>query len=246
MGMHVGPMFGALAVLSGIIQARTTGVGLQFEVAQSDAAAAMDWYRSETWRAYERPESEVTGNASDNYERRPAGTAGMREAVRYQIYATGDGHVLFQASEGEFWENFCHALGRGDLLERFPTKRYADHARGNRELQRELRDIFGGRTSAEWIEFGAKANTPIAAVNTPKTIVDDPQFRDRFQFYSVEQLGAEQLPSPIKVVGAALPTPTRAPKVGQHTDEIAREILGYDDVTMAAKRAAGAFGPAST
>ena len=40
------------------------------EIAQSDAAAAIDWYRIETVQAYERPESEVTGNASDNYERR--------------------------------------------------------------------------------------------------------------------------------------------------------------------------------
>ena len=34
------------------------------ELAQSDAAAYMDWYRIETWKSYERPQSEVTGNAS--------------------------------------------------------------------------------------------------------------------------------------------------------------------------------------
>ena len=55
MGIHAGPLFGALGILAAVLRARTTGEGSFLEVAQSDAAAAMDWYRSETWRAYERP-----------------------------------------------------------------------------------------------------------------------------------------------------------------------------------------------
>ena len=106
-GIHAGPLFGALGVLAGITRARATGEPCRLEIAQSDAAAAMDWLRSETWKAYERPESEVTGNKADGYERRAPGTAGMRDGVRYQFYETADGHVLFMASEREFWENFC-------------------------------------------------------------------------------------------------------------------------------------------
>jgi crotonobetainyl-CoA:carnitine CoA-transferase CaiB-like acyl-CoA transferase len=151
MGIHAGPLFGALGVAAGIIRARATGEGCQMEIAQSDAAAYMDWYRIETWKAYERPESEVTGNASDNFERRAPGTAGMREGVRYQLYDSADGHVLFMASEQEFWKNFCEAVGRMELFERWPGSRYADHAKGNRELQRELRENFRGKSSAEWI-----------------------------------------------------------------------------------------------
>ncbi|MBV9664826.1 MAG: CoA transferase, partial [Actinobacteria bacterium] len=177
-GIHAGPLFGALGVLAGIIKARETGQGCQLEIAQSDAAAAMDWLRSETWKSYERPEDEVTGNKSDNYERREPGTAGMKGGVRYQFYESSDGHVLFMASEQEFWKNFCAGVGREDLFERWPGSRFADHAIGNVELHRELRTIFRNRTSAEWLAFGQDINTPIAPVNTPKTIADDPQFRD--------------------------------------------------------------------
>jgi len=63
MGIHAGPLFGAFGILAGIVRARATGEGCRMEIAQSDAAAYMDWYRSETYRAYERPQSEVTGNA---------------------------------------------------------------------------------------------------------------------------------------------------------------------------------------
>ena len=241
-GIHAGPLFGALGILAGVIQARETGEGCRLEIAQSDAAAAMDWLRSETWKAYERPEAEVTGNRSDNYERRAPGTAGMRHGVRYQIYASKDGYVLFQASEREFWKNFCVAVGREDQFERFPGARIADHAPGNREMQAELRTIFATRTSAEWISFGETHNTPIAPVNTPQTLADDPQFQDRMGWLDREQLGAEQLPSPLKLVGGALPTPGHAPTVGEHTDAVLRDLLGYDEARLAALREGGAFG----
>jgi crotonobetainyl-CoA:carnitine CoA-transferase CaiB-like acyl-CoA transferase len=242
MGIHAGPLFGALGILAGIVQARATGEGCRMEVAQADAAAAMDWYRSETWKAYERPESEVTGNKADGYERRAPGTAGMRHGVRYQIYESRDGFVLLQASERAFWRNFCAGVGRMDLFERWPGAEVADHAAGNRELQAELREIFRQRTTAEWVAFGNEHDTPIAPVNTPKTLLDDPQFKARMPLLPRERLGAEQLPTPIKLVDGTLPVPTRAPTVGEHTDEILREVLGYAEARVAELRASGALG----
>ncbi|HEX6424435.1 MAG TPA: CoA transferase [Acidimicrobiales bacterium] len=242
MGIHAGPLFGALGILAGVVRARETGQGCRMEIAQSDAAAAMDWYRSETWKAYERPVTEVTGNKADNYERRAPGTAGMRHGVRYQIYASKDGFVLLQASEREFWRNFCAGVGRDDLFERWPGAKFADHAPGNRELQAELRDIFRERTTAEWVAFGNEHNTPIAPVNTPRTLADDPQFQHRLPFLPRERLGAEQLPSPLKLIDESLPVPTRAPTVGQHTEQVLRDVLDYDDDRVAALRAAGALG----
>jgi crotonobetainyl-CoA:carnitine CoA-transferase CaiB-like acyl-CoA transferase len=241
-GINAGPLFGALGILAGIIQARSTGQGIQMEVAQSDSAAAIDWLRSETYKSYERPESEVTGNKSDNYARRAPGTAGMKEGVRYNLYESSDGHVLFMASEQAFWKNFCEALDRMDMFEKWPGSKYADHAPGNVEMHRELRDIFRTKTSAEWLEFGGRVNTPIAPVNSPKTIADDPQFQDRLPWIPRERLGAEQLPLPIKIVGEELPVPTMAPTLGEHTDAVLRDVLGYDDTRLKTLRDSGALG----
>ena len=241
-GIHAGPLFGALGILAGVIRARATGDGCQLEIAQSDAAAAMDWLRSETERSYLRPESEVTGNKSDNFERRPAGTAGMREGVRYQLYESSDGHVLFMASEQEFWKNFANGVGHPEWFERWPGSKYADHARGNTEMHVLLRDTFRTKTSAEWIEFGNTFNTPIAPVNTPKTIADDPQFQQRLPWIPASVLGADMLPSPIKFVGEPEVVPTKAPTAGEHTEELLRSTLGYDDFQVAALRDSGALG----
>lgn len=243
MGIHAGPLFGALGVLAGVIKARATGEGCRLEIAQSDAAAAMDWLRSETYKAYERPEDEVTGNASDDYVRRAPGTAGMRDGVRYQFYEASDGrHVLLQASEREFWENFCKGVGREDLFEAYPGAKFADHAVGNVALRAELRDIFLTRTSQEWLDLGGEIEVPIIAVNTPQTIAQDPQFQARFPWIPASVLGCDQLPSPIKYLDTEVPVPTKAPTVGQHTDEVLHELLGYDDAQIAALRETGALG----
>ncbi len=242
-GIHAGPLFGALGVLAGVIGARATGEGCRLEVAQSDAAAAMDWLRSETWKAYERPESEVTGNASDGGVRRSPGTAGMRDGVRYQFYEASDGrHVLLQASEREFWKNFCSAVDRDDLFEAHPGAQYADHAVGNVALRQELKNIFASRTAVEWVNLGLEVEVPIVAVNTPQTLADDPQFQDRFPWIPASRLGADQTPTPLKFLDVDLPVPTKAPTVGEHTDAVLHEVLGYDDIKVAALRESGALG----
>jgi crotonobetainyl-CoA:carnitine CoA-transferase CaiB-like acyl-CoA transferase len=169
----------------------------------------------------------------------------MIEGVRYQVYEANDGrYVLFMASEQAFWKNFCEFVGRTELFERWPGSKYADHARGNLELRAELRDIFRARSSEEWLEAGNTANFPVAPVNSPKTIADDPQFQDRFSWYPVDQLGAEQLGTPLKFVGEGLPAPFHAPTVGQHTDEVLRDLLGWDDERIAESRSRGGLGGA--
>ena len=241
-GINVGPLIGALGIMAAVLRARETGKGTWLEVAQSDAAAYMDWYRIETYRAYDRPADVVTGNAADDYERREPGLAGMWEGVRYQIYEASDGHVLFMASEQAFWRNFCEGVNRMDLFEQWPGSTYADHARHNTELQTELKAIFATRTCTEWLDFSNEANTPIAPVNTPRTAPDDPQFSYRLPFYGIEDVGAEQLPLPIYLEGELPPTPTMAPRVGEQTDEVLAE-LGLSPERIAELRASGAVGP---
>jgi crotonobetainyl-CoA:carnitine CoA-transferase CaiB-like acyl-CoA transferase len=147
------------------------------------------------------------------------------------------------ASEQAFWKSFCEALDRTSLFERWPGAKYADHARGNKELHAILRDIFLTKTAAEWIDFGKAVNTPIAPVNTPKDLGADPQFQERLPWIPAARLGAEQIPVPLKPVGADdFEPPTKAPEVGEHTNAVLRDVLGYDEATIEAKRASGAFG----
>jgi crotonobetainyl-CoA:carnitine CoA-transferase CaiB-like acyl-CoA transferase len=242
-GITAGPAFGAIGILAALVRAEKTGEGACMEIAQSDSSAYFDWYRIETWKGYdEYPEDVVTGNPSDDYERRAPGLGGMWEGVRYQYYESSDGHILFMASEQSFWKNFCEGVGRMDLFEKWPGKTIADHARGNTELQAELRDIFRTKTSQEWIDFADEHNTTIAPANTAQTVRHDPQFQDRFSWVSYEDAGADMLLFPLHVEGEELPVPTRAPEVGEHSEQVLRTVLGYDDAKLAALRETGALG----
>jgi crotonobetainyl-CoA:carnitine CoA-transferase CaiB-like acyl-CoA transferase len=53
------------------------------------------------------------------------------------------------------------------------------------------------------------------------------------------------MPLPLKVAGEELPVPTKAPTVGQDTDQVLRDVLGYDEARLADLRAAGTFGSPS-
>jgi crotonobetainyl-CoA:carnitine CoA-transferase CaiB-like acyl-CoA transferase len=241
-GINAAPLVGGLAILAGVLRARETGEGCEMELGQSDAAAYFDWYRSESHMAYARPENEVTGNKADGYKRRPVATAGMRHGVRYQLYEASDGHVLFMASEQAFWKNFCAGVERMDLFDKWPGSKYADHAPGNRQLQAELRAIFKTRTSAGWIAFSNEFNTPIAPVNTPATVVDDPQFKARIKVLPHQRHGADMLAFPVHFMGEELPEPERAPTAGEHTEEVLRNVLGYEATTINKLREEGVFG----
>ncbi len=243
-GINAGPLYAALGICAAIIRARASGRGCRFEVAQSDAAAAFNWNGIEGNKAYERPEDEVTGNDGDGKgPRRPVGEDSMSESVRYQYYRSRDGIVLLMASEREFWKNFAYGVGRPELYDDNPGAKYADHARGNVALRRELAAIFATRTTAEWVQFGLEVNTPIAPVNDSKSITRDPQFQDRLPFRSRREHGTELMPSPIKPLDEALPLPTKAAVVpGRDSDAVLRDVLGYDAERIAALRKAGALG----
>ncbi len=146
------------------------------------------------------------------------------------------------ASEQAFWKNFCETVGRMDLFEKWPGSKFADHARKNRELQAILRDIFKAKTSKEWLDLGNERNFPVAPVNTPKTIADDPQFKDRFPLYPIAGHGAEMLPYPVKFIDAELPVPGHAPTVGEHNDNVLTKVLGYDAAKIDALKKSGALG----
>ena len=153
-----------------------------------------------------------------------------------------DGHVLFMASEQAFWKNFCQGVDRMDLFEAYPGAKYADHAKGNVELQRELQAVFKTKTCQEWLAFSEEWVTTIAPVNTTKNIGDDPHFKARMDFYPADALGCEQLPLPAYVNGELPPCPTMAPEVGENTDQVMTEVLGKSADDIAALRAGGAFG----
>ena len=133
------------------------------EIAQSDAAAAFDWYRSETYKAYERPQSEVTGNKSDDYERRAPGTAGMSDGVRYQIYESSDGHVLFMASRAGVLEELLRGRRpRRPVRDAGPARSTPTTPSATSSCATSCERSSAPHDAPSGSTFGDEVNTPIA------------------------------------------------------------------------------------
>ena len=87
-------------------------------------------------------------------------------------------------------------------------------------------------------------NTPICPVNTVKTITQRPAVPGApADAARTQEAGTDLMPSPIKLIGEALPVPAVAAREpGRDTDAVLRDVLGYDAAKIAALRAAGALG----
>jgi len=231
-GTQAGGLYATVGVLAALARARATGEGAFIDVAQADAAVA--WSATGLDAVMSLGRSGTGGDA-------PAPPS-MRDAVRYQYYDTSDDRtILFQASERHFFEKFCRAVDRDDLLEGDLGQEFGEHASGDLELREQLAGIFATRTQAEWIEFLLEVDVPGAPVHRVGELPEDMNFQARAEVVEREHPVAgplRQLGTPIKT-DAPLGGMGPAPSTGQHSDEILRDVLRYDPARITSLRESG-------
>jgi crotonobetainyl-CoA:carnitine CoA-transferase CaiB-like acyl-CoA transferase len=129
-------------------------------------------------------------------------------------------------------------LGHDPRFTGFP-ERFAHKA----ELVAILQSRFVEKTTADWLAL-LRGHVPCAPVNTVAQALDDEQVRAREMFVEVDhpQFGRiREVASPIRTEGE-IRNPSPAPALGQHTEAILSEILGYGSQTIARLRAEGVIG----
>jgi crotonobetainyl-CoA:carnitine CoA-transferase CaiB-like acyl-CoA transferase len=240
-GIQLGPLVGAFAVLAAVIRSYTTGEGCYLDVAEGDVAA---YWRAESIdeAADERFRQEQGIVPRDLTSSLPEGEEDIFErSARCQYYETSDGrYVLFMALERKFFERFAEALERPDLLSSSSPDR--DIEFGDEELRREIAAIFLSRPLEEWVEFFDKANVPGIPVNVGGQILDDPHFIVRTKWLDGSVHGSPMMAIPIHA-DPHLNPPGPAPVLGEHTTEVLQDVLGYEADAIERLRGAGVVGP---
>ncbi|GGI82950.1 CoA transferase [Polymorphobacter multimanifer] len=213
------------ATLAGIIGARSTGLGGDYDINLLDAALHQTSYPAYWYLNQGHDIGRTTASAHPS-------------VVPSQLIATADGHVFIMAQLPKFWERLAELLGLAALVvdPRFakPAGRLANRA----ALVAEIEAVTRTRTTAHWIEvLGGKV--PVAAVNTLGEALDSPWFAANGMVETIPQSEGPMrvLANPIRKDGARLPN-RAAPKLGADTLDILAEI-GIGAEEAAALKASG-------
>ncbi|HZQ06739.1 MAG TPA: CoA transferase [Anaerolineae bacterium] len=215
-------MFAAVGVLSAYIHRLKTGKGQYLETSLLEAGIAYTVWESAIYFA--------TGQIPP-----PMGSA-HRLSAPYQAFQTADGYINIGAANQSNWEKLCRVLKRDDLLN---DPRFLDNpSRTTRavELADELQPSFLQHTTAEWLTQFEKEGVPAGPVYNLQEVYADPQVQAREMRVELEHPRAGRVSHigiPIKLSDTPGKIRRPAPMLGQHSDEILRE-LQFDDPTIAA------------
>ncbi|MFH1087765.1 MAG: CoA transferase [Chloroflexota bacterium] len=166
----------------------------------------------------------------------------FKERVDIQLWAgmkTKDGMVVVAAHREGFWKNLCVALGheewqtdpRFDTQEKRKTKR--DMVLG------VIEEVLKTKTTDEWLRILTEGDVPCCRLNTIADAVVDPQVLHRNMIISVKHPSGVTLKmpgNPIKMSGTVEESFQFAPSLGQHTDQILTDLLGYPQDTISELR----------
>jgi formyl-CoA transferase len=151
-------------------------------------------------------------------------------------YPTADGkYVCIVAGSDANFSRLCKAMDRLDLLEDPKYTRLTDRAAHGDEINGIVADWTGTLTAAEVEERCVACDVPVATAYTAADIFADPHMAARGDLVTVADpvIGEHRQQAPFpRVVGKPLVAPAGAPRLGEHTRDVLRELLGLDDTTL--------------
>lgn len=143
---------------------------------------------------------------------------------------------LHLSTPDKFWHALTQAIERPDLRERYPTgaSRVASYA----EIAAILADVFATRDRADWLPALEANDVPFGPERTLDEVEQDPQIQHLGTFAAVDEAayGTSRIPNrPARFDGDNRSVFSPAPRVGQHSDDVLREI-GLDAAAIAQLR----------
>jgi crotonobetainyl-CoA:carnitine CoA-transferase CaiB-like acyl-CoA transferase len=226
-------MYTTVAILAALRHAEKTGEGQRIDMALLDTQVAMLANLGANYLV----SGSVPGRAGNAHQ----------NIVPYQVFETAPGAggrdflILAVGNDPQF-AKFCEAAGRADIAADPRFARNQERVRNRGVLVPLLEDVMKTRTKAEWLRALEAAKVPCGPINNLAEVFADPQVNERGMVDHWKHPARDELrlvASPIKMSGTPVRKDFPPPLLGQHTDEVLRDVLGWDDARVAAARKQG-------
>lgn len=221
-------MFACSAVLAGLFGRERTGEGQRIDISLLDSQVALMSYVASNFLVSGMKPNRY-GNAHPNI-------------VPYETFRARDGYLAFAVGNDRQWATFCNAVTRAEWVddERFSTNPARNQ---NRTLLiKMLNELFKEREVAEWLALCDRIGLPAGSINDMQAVFNDPQVRARELKQDIPHPTAGSVPvlaSPLNVPTNPAGVRLAPPLLGQHTEEILAEVLGYDSEAVSTLRREG-------
>ncbi|MCA8064597.1 CaiB/BaiF CoA transferase family protein [Burkholderia sp. AU38729] len=219
-------LYSTVAVLAALAHRDRTGEGQYIDMALLDVQVALLANMNTNFLASGKPPVRW-GNAHPNI-------------VPYQTFQTRDGWIIVAVGNDGQFRKFVEAGGRPELAddERFATN--PSRVRHRDTLVPILAEMVKARDKADWIGALEAAGVPCGPINDLDEVFDNEQVVARGMQVSLPHpcgADAKLVRNPIRMSATPPEARTAPPLLGAQTDDVLRDMLGYDDTKIAALRA---------
>jgi len=222
-------MYAVSAILAALHARSATGRGQHIDVPLYDSQVA--------WLANQNMNYLVGGTAPGRM-----GTA-HPNLVPYQAFATADGDLMLAVGNDRQFRQCMVAIDREQLAddERFVT----NEARiaNRKQLVQLIADALSRGTTKHWLETFSAHGVPAGPINDIADVLEGPYARERGLVHELRNGAGETVPlvsNPVDFDATPVSYDRAPPLLGEHTEEVLREWLGYspDEIEALRKEAA--------
>lgn len=216
-------LFAVIGILLALRARERTGAGQYIDVSMLDSMIST---MSSNYMSYLG-----SGNVP-----RPMGTA-FPTVVPYRCFHAQDRQIAIAVGSEKLWAAFCRAIDRPDL-ERHPDyDSNAARIRHRAVLEPLLDEVFRQRPVDEWIARLHAVGVPASPVRNFEEVAGHPQsaVRDMFPLLRGERVTG----TPVKLSDTPGAVGETAPRLGEHSGDVLRDLLGLDDQSVADLAARG-------
>lgn len=223
-------MYAATAINAALVRRAATGRGDAIDISMLDCQVAMLSYQA----AFYLHSGKIPGRQGREHD----------SIATYGTFKAGDGReFVLAALSDRMWERICEVLESDDLAKDLRFLTASDRARHRAILIPLLEQRFAARPADEWMRIFDREGVPVGVVNSIDRVVADAQVVHRGMVQDLRSNDGREVrvpANPMKFAEAHRDGDTYPPAAGEHSAEILKTVLDFDDAAVARLVAAGA------